>query len=110
MREGEKQNEIIECGDNCGCDDDCKNRRIANAVLPKIVLRYIDSTFGFGVFAAEFIKKGTFAGAYVGEVKELNKSSDRKQSDYCFSLYSFVVGYLFFSFFDHTYFLGSQRM
>ncbi|KAF9520393.1 hypothetical protein BS47DRAFT_1287188 [Hydnum rufescens UP504] len=61
---------IIECNSDCLCDDNCVNRTIQQGRKIKINLEKTKKK-GWGVFAKQNIKAGTFVGIYAGElVKE----------------------------------------
>jgi hypothetical protein len=82
--------EILECNDGCKCDKSCKNRKVANSVMPKMYLKYGGVTHGFGVIANEVIRKGKFVAIYAGEVVEIKSFIDRVDSDYTFTVDSRV--------------------
>ena len=59
--------QIYECNNNCSCFvDGCSNRVIQKGLNKKLMLKYINKTKGFGLFADEDIKKGEFVCEYVG--------------------------------------------
>ena len=73
---------IIECNDNCECSNnwwDCGNRVIQNHRYHQHLKLYVskNGSKGWGVFAKEFIKKGTFIGEYIGEIISLNQTHKR---------------------------------
>lgn len=57
--------------------------KIEEGVIPKVSLRWINSTAGFGLFAEEDLEEGTFVGEYVGEVRENN--DHLRLSDYLYA-------------------------
>lgn len=50
---------------------------------PKISIRWIDGTLGYGVFAEEEIAAGAYIGEYTGLVRKRKRRTDRR-NDYCF--------------------------
>lgn len=77
----------VEC---IGCKStNCKNNALTNGC--RIPHKIEKSTSGFGVFAAESIKKECFVGEYVGEVideAECRKRQKEKKGDYLMQLAS----------------------
>jgi len=57
-------------------------KEIESGFFPRVFLRYIDSHFGWGVFAAKNFKKREFLAEYSGNLRR-RRRSDRKNS-YCF--------------------------
>lgn len=58
-------------------------KQIKTGFLPLISIRFIDNTFGFGVFAEKDIPKGSFIGEYTGLVRKRRRFRDKKNY-YCF--------------------------
>lgn len=63
-----------ECNDNCSCSSDCSNREKQKGIRKKLLIKYINRTKGFGVFANEMIKKGEFVCEYVGVIISKEKA------------------------------------
>uniref|UniRef100_A0AC34FC81 SET domain-containing protein n=1 Tax=Panagrolaimus sp. ES5 TaxID=591445 RepID=A0AC34FC81_9BILA len=82
--------EILECGDKCECDENCGNRKFTNGILPSMFLQFGENSYGFGVFAAENIAKGTFVASYVGEIREVKPFLTVEENDYIYEIASKV--------------------
>jgi uncharacterized protein len=60
---------------------------LSGALAPGLLLQWVDSFLGYGVFAEQEIAPQTFIGEYTGLVRE-RKFRESKVNDYCFE-YSF---------------------
>lgn len=58
-------------------------KEISGGHEPKVSLRWINSSLGYGVFAEEEITTGAYIGEYTGLVRRRRRHSDRR-NDYCF--------------------------
>ncbi len=58
------------------------NKEVQKGHHPKVALKWIDDTLGFGVFAQQRIQSCTFIGEYTGVIKDLGKRST-KDNYYC---------------------------
>lgn len=58
------------------------NKEVQKGVHPKVGLRWIDETLGFGIFAQQRIQSCTFIAEYTGVVKDLGKRTT-KDNYYC---------------------------
>ena len=58
-------------------------REISSSYEPKVSIRWIDESLGYGVFAEEEIPVGAYIGEYTGLVRKRQRRTDRK-NDYCF--------------------------
>ena len=64
-----KHNQIYECNSNCLCKKkNCSNRIIQNGIKNSLIIKYINKTKGFGLFANNDISKGDFICEYIGEI------------------------------------------
>ena len=64
-----KHNQIYECNSNCLCRKiNCSNRIIQNGINNSLMIKYINKTKGFGLFANNDISKGDFICEYIGEI------------------------------------------
>ena len=60
--------QLYECNDYCSCDSTCENRIIQKGITKKLIVKFINKTKGYGVFADEDIKKGEFICEYIGVI------------------------------------------
>lgn len=68
-----------ECGANCKAGVKCENQRFQKRIYPNIEVRKVEGK-GWGLFAAEEIKSGTFIIEYVGEVINFDEFQRRFHS------------------------------
>ena len=62
-----KHNQIYECNSNCLCKI-CSNRIIQKGISHSLIIKYINKSKGFGLFANNNISKGDFICEYIGEI------------------------------------------
>ena len=62
-----KHNQIYECNSNCLCKI-CSNRIIQKGISHSLIIKYINKSKGFGLFANDNISKGDFICEYIGEI------------------------------------------
>uniref|UniRef100_A0AC35GA79 SET domain-containing protein n=1 Tax=Panagrolaimus sp. PS1159 TaxID=55785 RepID=A0AC35GA79_9BILA len=90
IKYSKEKKEILECGDNCNCNEDCKNRKFSQMILPKMYLQYGNTTHGYGVFANERIHRETIVASYAGEICEIQNHIELADSDYTYRIESVV--------------------
>lgn len=62
-------NQLYECNNECSCfGKSCFNRLIQKGIQKRLMIKYINQSKGFGVFAYEMIKQGEFVCEYIGEI------------------------------------------
>lgn len=67
-----------ECGEKCSCGLDCANRITQRGVSVKLkIVRVVNK--GWGLFAAEFVRKGGFICEYAGEYLTTEESRKRQK-------------------------------
>ncbi|KAF1767353.1 hypothetical protein GCK72_007312 [Caenorhabditis remanei] len=71
---------VMECSDACGCSWRCPRRQLQRGQQLSLVVYYLDEIRGFGMKAAEPIKKGQFISEYVGEMRVLKEGEKRNTS------------------------------
>lgn len=64
-------------------------RELFDGSSPKVYIKWIDSTLGYGLFAEEHLKPHTFIGEYVGLVRKSRPLMDKKNA-YCFE---YLIGW-----------------
>ncbi|KAL3534830.1 hypothetical protein ACH5RR_003291 [Cinchona calisaya] len=67
-----------ECGPGCGCGSECGNRVSQRGILMKLKI-VKDRRKGWGLHAAEFIRKGKFVCEYAGELLLTKEAQSRQQ-------------------------------
>uniref|UniRef100_A0A915C3R8 Histone-lysine N-methyltransferase n=1 Tax=Parascaris univalens TaxID=6257 RepID=A0A915C3R8_PARUN len=76
---------IIECSDECGCDDSCPTKVVQRGRRYKVAI-VRRKRCGWGVVALTNIPPNTFVVEYVGEVLTVEDAASRKDSTYHFEL------------------------
>ena len=83
--------EIMECNNNCHCEEDCYNRVVQRGrTLPLEV--FMTETCGFGIRCPQNIVKGQFIDVYLGELvtesmlERREKAAEEGEPSYLFSL------------------------
>ena len=81
--------QIYECNENCKCGLLCSTRIVQNGITKKLLVKYINKSKGFGVFADEDINKGEFVCEYIGIIiskteaeNKINLNHKKQKSNY----------------------------
>ncbi|KAF9073507.1 hypothetical protein BDP27DRAFT_281633 [Rhodocollybia butyracea] len=67
---------VFECNSLCNCGEECRNRVVAQGRKCKVMIKKTTKK-GWGVFACERIRAGTFIGIYSGELLGHEESEER---------------------------------
>jgi SET domain-containing protein len=58
--------------------------QILSAYTPKVSVRWIDTTVGYGLFAEEVIDKNQYVGEYTGVVRQYDRRYFEPLNNYCY--------------------------
>uniref|UniRef100_F1KWE6 Histone-lysine N-methyltransferase SUV39H2 n=1 Tax=Ascaris suum TaxID=6253 RepID=F1KWE6_ASCSU len=81
----EKSEMIVECSDECQCDDSCPTKVVQRGRRYKVAI-VRRKKCGWGVVALEDISSNSFVVEYVGEVLTVEEAASRKDNTYHFEL------------------------
>lgn len=88
-----KKNAIFECNLQCFCGPSCPTRVVQNGPRVRMNIVRLGDGIGWGVVAAEPIKRGTFIAQYVGEVITSKEAAKRTKKYGHDRLYLFDLDY-----------------
>ncbi|CAI4231880.1 unnamed protein product [Auanema sp. JU1783] len=98
---------VIECGENCRCLSNCANRMLQHGITLKLEVFVHQNGKGFGVRAAELIKRGSFVCQYAGEIigkEEVElRATTRRFHNYVFTVKEHCNGDTNFTYIDPKY-------
>ncbi|EFP08166.1 hypothetical protein CRE_17327 [Caenorhabditis remanei] len=70
---------VMECSDACGCSINCPNRQLQRGRNKALVVYHEDELRGFGLRAAEPIKKGELITHYAGVIHTISKEDHKNR-------------------------------